>query len=180
MAITTSGLELRGKLNATETAEAERFLRSGLSRVRNGVRMVYLGFFIVILGWFGVQGIQHFGFVNTFRNLLPMSLPILAVIGVLVYQRQRARARAGRVYNSAAPDRFRLNPTELSWESTDGAKGSAPWPAYRGWREGKTVIFLLTPDKNRVVILPKTDLSPVDLEMVRGMLTAALGPARGR
>jgi hypothetical protein len=31
-----------------------------------------------------------------------------------------------------------------------------------------------------VVILPKTDLSPVDLEMVRGMLTAALGPARGR
>jgi hypothetical protein len=180
MAFTTSGLELRGKLNGRETAETERFLRSGLSRVRNGVRWTYVGFFVVILGWFGVQGVKHFGILNTFRNLLPMSLPILAVIGVLVYQRQRARAKAGRVYNSAAPDRFRLNSTELSWESANGAKGMAPWGAYHGWREGKTVIFLLTPDKGRVVILPKTDLSPVDLEMVWGTLTAALGPSRAR
>ncbi|MGC2617765.1 MAG: YcxB family protein [Acidobacteriaceae bacterium] len=180
MAFTTSGLEMRGKLNATEAAETERFLRSRLTRVRMGVRWIYVGFFLVFLAWLGITGVLHFGFVNTFRTVVPVSLPILGVVGILIYQLRRARAKAGRVYNSAAPDRFRLNPTELSWESTDGTKGSAPWAAYRGWREGKTVIFLLTPDKNRVVILPKTDVSVVDLEMVRGTLGAALGPVRGR
>lgn len=180
MVFTTSGLELRGKLNATEAAETERFLRSGLSRVRMSVRWIYVGFFIVFLGWLGITGVLHFGFFNTFRTMLPVSLPILGVVGIMIFQLRRTRAKAGRVYNSAAPDRFRINPTELSWESSNGSKGSAPWAAYRGWREGKTVIFLLTPDKGRVVILPKMDLSPVDLEMVRGTLTAALGPARAR
>lgn len=177
MAFTTSGLELRGKLTADETAETERFLRSGLSSVRIGMRWTYVSLFTVFLLWFSVMGAMHGQFVNTIRNLLPLWLLIAGIVALLFNQRRRLRARAGKTYNAGAPDRFRLNTTELSWESANGSKGSAPWSAYRGWREGRSVIFLLYPDKVRVMILPKTDLSPVDLEMVRGTLTAALGPS---
>jgi hypothetical protein len=177
MAFTTSGLELRGKLTASETAETERFLRSGLSWARLGVRWIYVGFFLFLLTWFSVMGAMRGHFADTLRNILPLLLVVLFAMAMMFYRQQRARAKAGRVYNSGAPDRYRLTTSELSWESANGAKGSAPWPAYRGWREGKSVIFLLCPDKGRAVILPKTDLSPVNLEMVRGTLTAALGPA---
>jgi hypothetical protein len=177
MAFTTNGLEMRGKLTVSETAETERFLRSGLSWVRLGVRSIYLGFFIVMLAWLMIASAMRGQFVNTFRNFLPLLLVILFGVAMVIYRQRRARARAGRSYNAGAPDRFRLTSTELSWESASGAKGSAPWTTYRGWREGKSVIFLLCQDKSRAVILPKADASPMELEMVRGMLTAALGPA---
>lgn len=177
MSFTTSGIELRGKLTANETAETERFLRSGVSQVRIGMRWTYVALIAVFLAWLSFQGAIHGQFLNTFRGLLPLWLLIAGIIALLANQRRRARAKAGKLYNAGAPDRFRLTNSELSWESANGAKGSAPWSTFRGWREGKSVIFVLYPDKVRVMILPKTDLSPMDLEMVRGTLTAALGPA---
>lgn len=179
MPFTTSGIELRGKLAAAEIAEAERFLRSGLSWMRLGVRWVYVAFFAGILVWFSVMNAIRGRSMNVSQNVVPL-LFLLAVMAVLVLKQRLARARAGKRYNAGAPDRFRLTTTELSWESANGSRGSAPWPAYRGWREGKSVLFVLSQEKSRVVILPKTDLSAVDLEMVKGTLTAALGPAKTR
>jgi len=180
MSYTTSGLELRGKLTADETAETERFLRSGVSSVRIGMRWTYVGLFALLLAWFSFQAVIHGQFLNTFRNLLPMWLLIAGVIALLANQRHRARAKAGRLYNAGAPDQFRLTNAELSWQSANGSKGSAPWSTFRGWREGRSVIFVLYPGKARVIILPKSDLSLTDLEMVRGTLTAALGPPVGK
>jgi hypothetical protein len=172
-----TGLTLRGKLSAKESAEARRALQSRVTLLRYFVRWGYAVIFAALLLWMTVDMAVSHTRVD-WSGFILIWLIVAAVFAWLIFRARSSAAKALARHNANAPDRFILTAAGIEAESTDGVRFSVPWTAYAGWREGNRVVFLLFPEKERVQLLPKEDLSATALDTLRGTLTSALGPAK--
>ena len=169
-----NGLKLPGKLSAREAAEARRDSQSRLTYVRSLIRWAYALIFAGLLLWMTLDMAVKAPHVD-WSGFVSLWLIVVAVFAWLAFRGRSFAARTLVRLNASAPDYYILTAQGIQAESDDGAKSSIPWSAYAGWREGNRVMFMLFPEKERVQLLPKRDLSPSTLDTLRGILISALG-----
>jgi hypothetical protein len=80
--------------------------------------------------------------------------------------------------NGRQPEFFTLDNRGLNLKSPDGNTTLVPWSSFKGWRELSSIILLpaAEPDKP-AVILPLSQLSPTERDLLRGTLQSHLGAA---
>ena len=169
-------MKLRAKLTAAEFAELRSMSRSWAHWLhlilRNHVA-IFLA--VAMLCSTAAAAVYHHEDISW-----PALTAVWLVIGAFAAWATRKQRAANAValarLNARLPEFFVVASDGIRYESLDNAPTNLPWTSFKSWREGR-LIFLLQARGTQVCSLPKGDLAPHDVELLRGQLTSFLAAA---
>jgi hypothetical protein len=171
-------MELGGKLTAREMKDVAKLLRSRWYWPRWLLSNLYGLMLIGALLW-GTIASAVSGHSAHWRALGVIWLVIAAIFVWAVVSTIRSQKRGFARSNPNLPDRIRLTDVSVETQSAGGRTCTAPWNAFRGWRANGSVILLDLENSDSFIILPTTNLSATDRDLLLGLLNSYLDLQEG-
>lgn len=172
-------MQVRGKLTANDLAMASRMNRPKLWWARHIVGDLSAPIFAFALGYVTVAKI-FFDTSETWTEVWLVWLVVGVWIWISTRLGRRESAKKLAELNAKLPQAMSIESNGLQLNYEGGTPRVVPWNTFGAWREGQGLVGLFHARKNGFSILPVAELSPVEMEVLRGLLHSHLGEPRPR
>ena len=169
-------MKLRAKLTAAEFAELRSMSRSWVHWPRLILRN-HVTIFLAVAMLCSTAAAAVYRHEDISWPALTAVWLVIGAFAVWATRKQRAaNAVALARLNARLPEFLVVAPDGIRYGAPDNVSANLPWTSFKSWREGR-LIFLLQARGTRVCSLPKSDLTPHEVELLRGQLTSFLPAA---
>jgi hypothetical protein len=169
-------LQITGQLNEKELMDTHRLIRGKMFWFR--WLYGYSRVFLIVAGilWLTLAKLSS-GDTRHWLAYFGIWILIAGVIYLSIRTSRRDHRKQLEKLNSRAAQFVTLENDGIRLQSREGSSASLAWPSFKRWRERGSIILVDRAEGKPAVILPLSQLSPTERDLLRGTLQSHLGAA---